>query len=138
MWNLLLDAVSSLNTSADSAASSGASSALENYNWHPSFGEVALDALLGFVVVFLGIAFLVFMIWVVNNIVHKISGKPAEKKAKEPARASETAEKKAASAAVGAEDLTEETVAVITAAIMAYYAKEKPGCGFTVKRIRKI
>ena len=34
--------------------------------------------------------------------------------------------------------LSEEEVAVITAAIMAYYAKEKPKCEFTVKRIKRI
>ena len=36
------------------------------------------------------------------------------------------------------DELSEETVAVITAAIMAYYQKTNPKCEFTVKRIKRI
>ena len=36
------------------------------------------------------------------------------------------------------DEITEETVAIITAAIMAYYEKNNPKCEFTVKRIKRI
>ena len=36
------------------------------------------------------------------------------------------------------EEIDEETVAVITAAIMAYYEVNYPKCEFTVRRIKKI
>ena len=36
------------------------------------------------------------------------------------------------------DEVDEETLAVITAALMAYYAQEKPKCEFTVKRIKRI
>jgi methionyl-tRNA synthetase len=35
-------------------------------------------------------------------------------------------------------EVDEETVAIITAAIMAYYQKNNPKCEFTVRRIKKI
>lgn len=98
-------------------------------------GEAAVDALLGFIVVFLGIAFLVGIVWLVGFVMHKATGKtvPKGKKAEKPealvSASSETAD----------DDLPdEETVAVITAAIMAYYVKEKPKCEFTVKRIKRL
>lgn len=37
-----------------------------------------------------------------------------------------------------ANELDEETVAVITAAIMAYYQNSNPKCEFTIKRIKRI
>ncbi len=121
MWNLLAEA----------------SSLPEGYQ-DPGIGTVALYALLGFIVVFIGIAFLVFVIWLIGTLVHKLSGKPMEKGAAPAAVDAKQAEISPAPAYAAGEEPSEETVAVITAAIMAYYAKEKPGCGFTVKRIRKI
>ena len=41
-------------------------------------------------------------------------------------------------AVADAEVVDEETVAVITAALMAYYKQAKPECGFIVKRIKRI
>ena len=43
-------------------------------------GEAALDALLGFIVVFIGIAFLVGLLWLIGFAVRKINGAPAKKK----------------------------------------------------------
>ncbi len=100
-----------------------------------SVGEAALYALLGFLVVFLGIAFLIFVVWLVGKIVGLIENKKTqtETKTETPAVAE--------SLAVGEnveDELTEETVAVITAALMAYYQKNNPKCEFTVKRIKRI
>ena len=36
------------------------------------------------------------------------------------------------------EELSDEVVAVITAAIAAYYQKENKKCEFTVKRIKRV
>ncbi len=98
-------------------------------------GEAALDALLGFIVVFIGIAFLVGLLWLIGFAVRKINGAPAKKKEE---KAAEKIEEPAISEKTSADELSEETVAVITAAIMAYYAKENPKCEFTVKRIKRI
>ncbi len=89
-----------------------------------SVGEAALLALLGFVVVFIGIAFLVFVVWAVG----KIMGNREKKSTK---IADETAP-------VEDEELSEEIIAVITAAIAAYYQKQSQKCDFTVKRIKRI
>ena len=101
-------------------------------------GEVSLLALLGFVVVFLGIAFLILVVWLVGQVMVKANAEGG-KKSKKPVKTqvtSEVAEKIAASDA--AEEITEETIAIITAAIMAYYQQNNPKCEFTVKRIKRI
>lgn len=94
-------------------------------------GEAALYALLGFLVVFIGIAFLIFVVWLVGKIVGTIETKLQEKQA-------ETADVPQPSAENAEDELSEETLAVITAALMAYYQKNNPKCEFTVKRIKRI
>ena len=98
-----------------------------------SIGEAALYALLGFAVVCLGIAFLILVIWLVGKVMSKskANGSLAEKKV-------ETAKTVTPAPTIEGEDISEETVAVITAAIMAYYQQNKPKCEFTVKRIKRI
>ena len=123
MWNNLLAVSSEL---------------ADEYPKHVGIGEAAIDALLGFIVVFIGIAFLVFVVWLVGYIMRKTSGKQPIKK-KEKVENEALANKAAASPVLEtSEDISEEVVAAITAALMAYYAKEKPKCEFTVKRIKRI
>ncbi len=92
--------------------------------------EAALYALLGFLIVFAGISFLILVVWLVG----KIMGKP--KKTQKVVDKAEKVEEK--SVVDGAEEFSEETVAVITAALMAYYEANDVKCGFTVKRIKRI
>ena len=99
-----------------------------------NIGEAALYALLGFLVVFVGIAFLIFVVWGVGKIMTKNTNKT---KAKPQPK---VAEKTPVNPVVNKEsdEISEETVAVITAAIMAYYQQNNPKCEFTVKRIKRI
>ncbi len=92
--------------------------------------EAALYALLGFLIVFVGIAFLIFVVWLVG----KLMGKPKkmQKVEKKVEKIEETP------VVEDSEEFSEETVAVITAAIMAYYEANGVKCGFTVKRIKRI
>ena len=127
MWNLLLD---------------GSGTSLPEGYQKIGIGEALVDALLGFIVVFIGIAFLIGIIWLVGFCMRKATG-TGDGAGAEPAVTEkekvETSGQAAVLPAVWAEEeLSEETVAVITAALMAYYAKETPKCEFTVKRIRKI
>lgn len=123
MWNNLLAVSSELS---------------DEYPKYVGIGEAAIDALLGFIVVFIGIAFLVFVVWLVGYIMRKTSGKQPIKK-KEKVENEALANKAATSPVLEtSEEIPEETVAAITAALMAYYAKEKPQCEFTVKRIKRI
>lgn len=100
----------------------------------PSIGEASLYALLGFLVVFVGIALLIFVVWLVGKVLNKITLAQNDKKEK-------TQKQEQVSTAISAadgEDISEETVAAITAAIMAYYQEQQTKCEFTVKRIKKV
>ena len=98
-----------------------------------SGGEAALYAALGFLIVFLGISFLIFIIWAIGKLIPAFEAK--SKKA--PAKTSPVQES-VKPQVVDEDELSDEVVAVITAAIAAYYQKENKKCDFTVKRIKRI
>lgn len=96
--------------------------------------EAALYALLGFLIVVVGITFLIFIVWLVGKIMSKPNKKETVKR--ESAPLSDVIPKKAVEQDIYAVD--DETVAVIMAALMAYYQKNNPKCEFTVKRIKRV
>lgn len=98
------------------------------------FGEVTIDAIIGFIVVFIGIALLVGVVWLVGRAMQSITGAASTKASKEAPTPQPAPETKTETT----DELSEETIAVITAAIAAYYERENCQCEFTVKRIRKI
>lgn len=92
--------------------------------------ETMLYAGLGFLIVFVGIAFLILIVWMVGKIIarNKDIAKPAE-----------TIVSSIKQEVVSdGEEISEETVAVIMAALMAYYQTQGPKCEFTVRRIKRI
>ena len=93
-----------------------------------------LYAVVGFIVVFIGIAFLILILWAVGKAMSGKNG--VQTKKQEPVKAVETVKKSVT--AVDSDAISEETLAVITAALMAYYQTNKPKCEFTVKRIKRI
>ena len=97
-------------------------------------GDAAISALIGFSVVFLGIAFLILVVWAVGKIMTALEKKSKASNSKP--KAIEKAEPKSAQA--NEDEISEETLAVITAALMAYYEANNPKCEFTVKRIKRI
>ncbi len=96
-----------------------------------NLGEAALYAGLGFLIVFVGIAFLIFIVWAVGQLITKF-----EQKAAKPVK--ESAPKPEVVAATSEDELSDEVIAVITAAIAAYYQQENKKCEFTVKRIKRL
>ena len=93
-------------------------------------GETALQALIGFLVVFTGIALLITVVWLVGKILgNKQGGEKAHEK--EPIMPTKTVIRQD-------DEIDEETLAVITAAIMAYYEQQGNRCEFIVKRIKTI
>jgi sodium pump decarboxylase gamma subunit len=96
-------------------------------------GEAALYAALGFLIVFLGIAFLIFVIWAIGKLVPALEAKT--KKTKVEAK---PIQEEIKPQSVEEDELSDEVIAVITAAIAAYYQKENKKCDFTVKRIKRI
>ncbi len=134
-------------------------------NWYfDNYGEPFLYALIGFVVVFLGICILILIIWLIGLLMRKTNNlavitehkqRSAQKKAEKAVRedqqrqAKEYAEKLARGEAPEAglsavaegeaeEEIPPEVVAAIMAAIMAYYEKESPKAEFVVRRIRRL
>ena len=102
-------------------------------------GEALIYALIGFLVVFLGIVLIICIIWLIglilrktNNLafLSKISFKRIKKKG-QVVEQPDTPENKQ-------DEIPDEVKAAIIAAIMAYYDNEKPECEFVVRRIKRI
>ena len=108
----------------------------QGYPKYPGIGEASLYALLGFVVVFLGIAFLIFIVWAVGKLMATFDKKMESKK--NTPKNKQTTETPATPNAATEEEISEETVAAITAALMAYYVQENKKCEFTIKRIKRM
>ncbi len=108
-----------------------------NFYFSDRFGEPAIYALIGFLIVFVGIILIIAIIWLIGLLMRKTNnlafltniGKRKKKKSEEveaPEMAAET------------DEVPDEVKAAIIAAIMAYYSEEKPKCEFKVKRIKRI
>ena len=107
-----------------------------NYYFSDRFGEPVIYALIGFLIVFLGIVLIIAIIWLIGLLMRKTNnlafltniGKKKKKKA----------EPQTAEAVTETDEVPDEVKAAIIAAIMAYYSAEKPQCEFKVKRIKRI
>ena len=104
----------------------------QGYPKYIEIPEAAFYALIGFMIVFIGIAFLISIVWAVGKILQMKNGTVTPKTV-EPVKSTPIITNNANS-----EEISEETVAVITAAIMAYYEQTNPKCEFTVRRIKRI
>lgn len=102
-----------------------------------NFGEPFIYALIGFLVVFVGIVLIIFIIWLVGLIMRKTNNLEflTKKREKKPKEVTATEPSVAASSD---EDVPDEVKAAIVAAIMAYYSDKEEKCEFTVKRIKRI
>ena len=100
-------------------------------------GEASLYALLGFSVVFLGIIFLIFVVWLVGKAISTNKPNDVGSKKSEPALPRVETVKESVAVA-NSEEVSDETLAVITAALMAYYEMNNPKCEFTIKRIKRL
>ncbi len=96
-----------------------------------NIGEAGLYTVIGFVFVFLGIAILVLVFTLIGMIMKRVSPKKEEKPAAQPAAP-------AGPAVQATQGVDMATVAVITAAIAAYYESNHSGCDFVVRRIKKL
>ena len=102
-------------------------------------GEALIYALIGFLVVFLGIVLIIFIIWLIGLILRKTDNlaflsKLSFKRAKKKGQAVE----QPTTVEPVRDEIPDEVKAAIIAAIMAYYDDEKPECEFVVRRIKRI
>ncbi len=107
-----------------------------NYYFSDRFGESAIYALIGFLIVFVGIILIITIIWLVGLLMRKTNNlafltKIGKKKKKKD-------EPVVATVVSDTEEVPDEVKAAIIAAIMAYYSAEKPKCEFKVKRIKRL
>ena len=99
------------------------------------FPEALVYALIGFVIVFIGITIIITVIWLIGLLMRKtdnlafLQNIGKKKKSETPAEVAQVAED---------EGIPDEVKAAIVAAIMAYYETEQPQCEFKVKRIKRI
>ncbi len=110
-------------------------------NWYfDNWGEPFLYALIGFLVVFVGIVILIFIVWLVGLLMRKtdnlafLTNRGSRKKKEEPA----AVEQVAPTAEIEGDEISDETKAAIMAALMAYYEEEGSECEFVVKKIKKL
>ena len=109
--------------------------ALINQEGSLNFGEACFYALIGFLIVFLGITLIIFIIWFIGFILRKTNNlefltKIGKKKPKAVPTQVVIPETEG--------DIPDDVKAAIIAAIMTYYSDEKPECEFRVRRIKRI
>lgn len=119
-----------------------------NY-YFSNFGEAFIYALIGFLVVVIGIVLIIFIIWLIGLILRKTNNlaflaklrtksKSAFSRLKKKKSDEDTQQTKTDAFAADSEDISDEVKVAIIAALMAYYSEENPKCEFKVKRIRRI
>ncbi len=109
----------------------------ENF-YFDNFGEAALYALIGFIVVFVGIILIIGIIWLVGLIMRKTNNLEfLTKKRKNKVKGGKPEGANATVTADG-DEIPDEVKAAIIAAIMAYYQEKEEKCQFTVKRIKRL
>lgn len=92
--------------------------------------ESLIYAVIGLVVVFVGIALLIAILYLVGFIIKKAENarRAAAGRVAVPPQDEKAAE----------DEIPQEIKAAIVAAVMSYYAEEKPHCDFVVKRIKRL
>lgn len=109
-----------------------------NY-YFSSFGEALVYALIGFLVVFVGIVLIICIIWLIGLILRKTNNLAFLTNRKSGRKKDEVkADVQNKDVSAESDDIPDEVKAAIIAAIFAYYSEEKPKCEFKVKRIKRI
>jgi Na+-transporting methylmalonyl-CoA/oxaloacetate decarboxylase gamma subunit len=108
-------------------------------NWYfDNYGEAAIYALIGFLIVFVGIVIIIGVIWLVGFIMRKTDNFAFLTKKRGSKKAVEEKKPVAEEQATETDEIPDEVKAAIVAAIMAYYQEKEEKCQFTVKRIKRI
>ena len=101
------------------------------------FPEALVYALIGFLIVFVGITIIIAIIWLIGLLMRKTDNLAfLTNKGKKKKEQSETVTMP--QTVIEDDEIPDEVKAAIVAAIMAYYQTEQPQCEFKVKRIKRI
>lgn len=107
-----------------------------NYYFSDRFGESAIYALIGFLIVFIGIVLIIAIIWLIGLLMRKTDNLAflhnIGKKKQEIVKAEESSPK------LNSDDIPDEVKVAVIAAVTAYYIAAKPECEFKVKRIKRL
>lgn len=106
-----------------------------NY-YFDSFWEALVYALIGFLVVFIGIVIIICVIWLIGFLLRKTNNLEFLTKLGKRKKKQETVKQDLPTNSE--EDVPDEVKAAIVAAIMTYYSEKKPECEFRVRRIKRI
>lgn len=98
-------------------------------------GEGAFYAAFGFLFVFTGIVLLILIFTLLGFVMSKINAKRANQAKQTTVVAAPQSEP---TEQTESDVISDETVAVIAAALTAYYAGQKTKCDFVVKRIKRL
>lgn len=109
---------------------------LDGNYYFDNFGEALIYALIGFLVVFIGIVIIIFIIWLIGLILRKTNNLEFLSKIK--IKKKNKIKDEPVEAVVEEGDIPDEIKAAIVAAIMAYYSEQKAKCEFKVRRINRI
>lgn len=132
----------------------------ENGNWYFENGaEAIIYAVIGYLIVFVGILLIIGIIWLVGFLLKKTNNfafvgrwkkkvsegikgifkrKDSQKAEKENKYFDDFEMIEEPQAEVAEKEIPDAVKAAIVAAIMAYYEQEQPQCEFVVKRIKRI
>lgn len=121
----------------DGSSWAGQQKSPENF-YFDNFGEAALYALIGFVVVFVGIVIIIGIIWLVGLIMRKTNNLEFLTKKREKKVKADNTAGTADTTDAESDEVPAEVKAAIVAAIMAYYQEKEEKCQFTVKRIKRL
>lgn len=124
----------------DGSSQAGQVQSPKNF-YFDNFGEAALYALIGLLIVFVGIVIIIGIIWLVGLIMRKTNNLEflTKKKGMKPkAEDNTTLAPVSAGTAVEDGEIPDEVKVAIIGAIMAYYQEQEGHCEFTVKRIKRI
>ena len=109
-----------------------------NNFYFDNWGEPFLYAVIGLLVVFVGILVIIFIIWLVGLIMKKTNNLEFLSKGKKKKVKEVKVEEPKATTVQDDGEIPDEVKAAIIAAIMAYYEEKQEKCEFTVKRIKRI
>jgi Na+-transporting methylmalonyl-CoA/oxaloacetate decarboxylase gamma subunit len=111
----------------------------DGYSYFDNKAEALIYALIGFLVVFVGIVLIIFVIWLVGLLMRKTDNLAflTNRKAKKKEESGDVASKDLSSDQ-SSDEIPDEVKVAIMAALMAYYQEEQPKCEFTVKRIKRL